>query len=81
MAADGDAVVGGVEDVGIVELAHRLELLEDPADLVVDVLAAGELAAQLVADGPLVATLPDAADADLVAAGRGCPWGNGCAGR
>ena len=67
VAADRDAVVGGVEDVGVVELAHRLELLEHAADLDVDVLAAGELAAELVADGPLVATLPDAADGDFVA--------------
>ena len=67
VTADGDAVVGGVEDVRVVELARRLELPEHPADLEVDVLAARELAAHFVADGPLVAALPDAADGDLVA--------------
>ena len=42
-------------------------LLEHAADLDVDVLAARELAAQLVANGALVAILPDAADGVFVA--------------
>ena len=67
VAADRHAVVGGVEDVGVVEFAHRLELLEDAADLDVDVFAAGELAAEFVADRALVALLPDAADGHFVA--------------
>ena len=67
VAADRDAVVGGVKDVGVVELAHGCELGEDASDLDVDGLGAGEFAAELVADRALVATLPDAAHGDLVA--------------
>ena len=49
MAADRHAVVGRVDDQGVVELADLLEPAEDAADLLVDVLVAGELPAELVA--------------------------------
>ena len=67
MATNRDAVVGGVEDVGVVELAHGFELLEDAADLNVDVLTASELATELVADAGFVAPLPDTAHGDFIA--------------
>jgi hypothetical protein len=66
MPPDRHAVVSGVEDVGVVEFSHLFELLEYATDLDIDVLAARELAADLVADGRLVAPLPDATDIHLV---------------
>ena len=60
--ADRHAVIGGVEDVGVVQFAHFLELLQHAADLDVDVFAAGKFASQFVANRALVAAFPDAAD-------------------
>src|SRR5262245_65662206 len=65
--ANRDAMVGGVEDVRVIELAHRFELCQDPPDLDIDVLAASEVATELVADRALVSILPDAADLRLIA--------------
>ena len=67
VTADCHAVVGRIENDGVFELAHGLEFCEHAADLDVDVLAACELAAEFVADGPLVAPLPHAADGHFVA--------------
>ena len=63
----GNAMVRRVEDVGVVQLAHLFELLEDPADLDVDVLTAGKLPAHFVSDRTLVSSFPHTADLDLVA--------------
>ena len=59
-------MVGSVEDVGVVKLTHRLELLEHTTNLDIDVLAAGELAPQFVADRALVPLLPHSRHGDLV---------------
>lgn len=67
VAADGDAVVGGVEDVGVFKLAHFLKPCENAADLDVDDFRAGVVAADLVADRRLVAAIQHAADRLLVA--------------
>ena len=66
VAANGHPVVGGVNHVGVVQFPHCLQLAENPADLDVDVLAAGELATEFVTDGPLVAPGPDTLDPHLV---------------
>lgn len=66
MAADGDAVVCRVNDVGVVELTHGFELLQHTADLDVDVFIAGELAADLVADGGFITIPPHAADFNFI---------------
>ena len=60
VAADGHAVVGGVDDVGVVEFPHRFKFFEDLTDLDVDVFGAGEFAAEFVADGGFIAVLPNA---------------------
>jgi hypothetical protein len=67
VAADGHAVIGGVDDVRVFEFTHGFEPGEDAADLDVDGFGAGELAADFVADGAFVAALPDAAHRHLVA--------------
>ncbi len=67
VTTDGHAVVGGVDDVGVVEFAHGGEFIQDTADLDVDVFIAGKFAAEFVADGALVAACPDAADFHFVA--------------
>ena len=64
--ADGHAVVGGVNDVGVIELAHRFDFLEDAADLDVDAFGASELAADFITDGGFIAILPNAGDADFI---------------
>ena len=66
VSADGHAVVCRVDDVGVLQLAHLIELLQDAPDLGVDVLVAGELAADLIADGRLVAALHHPLDPDLI---------------
>ena len=65
--ADRHAVIGGVKDIGIVELTHGLKFLQHPGHLMIDVLGAGQLAADLVSNRHLVATLPYPADLDFVA--------------
>lgn len=59
-------MVGGVDDVGVVELAHLFQPLEHAADLDVDVLATGILTADLVADARRIPPLPDSADRDFI---------------
>ena len=67
VATDRDAVIGGVEDVGVVEFTHGFEFREHAGDLSVDVLRAGHVAPALVADGGFVPPLPNAFHTDLVA--------------
>ena len=67
VTSDGHAVVGRVEDVRVVQLAHRFEFLQHAADLNVDVLTAGELPAQFVSDRALIPLVPDTAHVHLVA--------------
>ena len=67
VATDRDPVVGRVNDVSVVQLAHGFEFCEDASDLNVNGLGAGEFAAELVADRALVAALPNPADGFLVA--------------
>jgi len=51
----------------MIQLAHCRKLFKHPANLPVDVLAAGILAAEFVANRLLVAVFPDAADGYLIA--------------
>ena len=47
--ADRDAMIRGVNDVGVFQLPHLLEFPKDQPDLIVDVLDAGVLPAKFVA--------------------------------
>ena len=64
------AVIGRVEDVCVVQFSHRFKSLQHAPNLDVDVLAAGELASQFIADRPLVTILPDATDVDFIPHGH-----------
>ena len=66
MTTDRDAVVGGVEDVGVLQLAHRLETVKDATDLDIDVFDAGIFPSDFIPDRDRVAILPNAAHRDLV---------------
>ena len=67
---NGHAVIGGINNVRVVQLAHRLELGEHTADLLVDVFAAGKLPTNLIADGAFIAPLPNARHFHLIAQSR-----------
>ncbi len=69
MAANGHAVVGGVDHVGVIQFAHRIELPQHPPDLDIDIFTAGKLSPDLVADGPFIAPLPYALYPYLVSHG------------
>ena len=56
-----------VENEGIVQLAHRFELLQHATDLDVDVFTAREFATQFITNGSLIAFFPHAADSYFVA--------------
>ena len=68
--ADGHAVVGGVDDVSVVQLAHRLELGKHAANLLVDVFAAGKLPTNLIAYGAFVTPLSNASHLYRIAKAR-----------
>ena len=64
------SVVGRVEDVRIVQLAHRLEFREHATDLDVNVLTTGKLPAELVSDlvsAGLAVKLPEAGQVTVTA--------------
>ena len=67
VAADRHPMIGSVEDVGVLELAHLFEFLENAADLDVDIFATGILTTEFVADRAFVPFLPDSFHADFVA--------------
>ena len=67
VATDRHAMVGRVEDPRVVELAHRRELLEHPADLPVDIFTARVFAAQFIANRVRVPAIPHSAHRHLVA--------------
>ena len=67
VATDRHAMVGGVEDPRVVQLAHRRELLEHTADLPVDIFTAGVFAAQFIANRGRVPAIPHSAHRHLVA--------------
>ena len=60
-------MIGSVEYVGVLELAHLFEFLENAADLDVDIFATGILTTEFVADRAFVPFLPDSFHADFVA--------------
>ena len=70
MTPNSHSVIGGIENVGVFQLAHLFELGHDAPDFDVDILAARELASDLIANGTLVSILPNAAHLHLVAKSR-----------
>ena len=67
MPPDGDAVVGGEKDVGLVEFSHFLEFGKYAADLPVDVFDARVLPPHFVTDRRFVPPAHHARDLDFVA--------------
>ncbi len=60
-------MVRGIDDIGIVQFAHRLEFRKHAADLDINVFAAGKLSTNFIANGSLVASFPYAANCNFVA--------------
>ena len=67
MATNRHAVVGGINDIGILNLTHGLEFLEHASNLNIDIFTAGELPADFVTDRPFIAPLPNALDPHFIA--------------
>ncbi len=61
------AVIGSVDDVSVLQFAHRFELLQDAIELDVDVFGARELSSQFIANRRFIAPFPHAGDFHFVA--------------
>jgi deoxyribodipyrimidine photolyase-like uncharacterized protein len=67
MATDGDTMIRGVKNQRVFQFAQILQFLYDFPDLLIDVFAAGEFAAQLITDRGRITAVPDAADGNFIA--------------
>ena len=60
-------VVGGVNNVGVVQLTHFLELLEHLANLNIDIFRARHFAAKLIANRAFITLFPNPAHRYFIA--------------
>jgi len=59
-------VVGGAEDIGVIDFSCFFEFLENTPDLDIDIFATGVFASDFVADRDFIAVISDAANVDFV---------------
>jgi hypothetical protein len=74
MPSDRHPMIGGIDDIRVVQLSHRLEFLQHTTDLDIDVLATCELTTNFVSNGPFVTPFPNTTHGNFVAQARVTVW-------